>query len=110
MSRVAAAAVALALLLDLTGAEPPQRIHPVTAFGRLVAPFDRPWRRPRAVGAIAALVLPLGAGAIAGGIATLAAAFHPIAGAIVAGFVLFSATSLRLLLSVAGEVIDIAWS
>jgi adenosylcobinamide-phosphate synthase len=110
MSRVAAAAVALALLLDLTVAEPPERIHPVAAFGRLVAPLDRPWRRPRAVGAIAALVLPLGAGAIAGGIATLAAAFHPIAGAIVAGIVLFSATSLRMLLSVAGEVIDLAGS
>jgi len=37
----AAAAVALAVVLDAAVGEPPTRVHPVAWFGRLVAPFDR---------------------------------------------------------------------
>ena len=105
MPPVAAGAVALAAVLDVAVAEPPRRVHPVAFLGRLVAPFDRQWRHPLAVGALVALVVPGVAALVAGGVTGLAAVAHPLAGGLVAGLILFSATSRRMLLDVAREVV-----
>ncbi|PSP75175.1 CobD/CbiB family cobalamin biosynthesis protein [Halobacteriales archaeon QS_3_64_16] len=65
-------AICLAFALDTLLAEPPARIHPVALFGRLVAPIDREWRFPHAVGACAVATLPLAAAGVAAGAVTVA--------------------------------------
>ena len=110
----AAAAVALAGVLDATIAEPPARIHPVAAFGRLVARFDRGgersdgrgWHRPRLVGVAVALCLPLVAAGAAVAVVLAGSLLDPWIGAALAGLVLFSTTSLRRLLDRGRAVID----
>ena len=104
---LAAVVVAVALLDRLVG-EPPARLHPVVWVGRLVAVVDREWRRPRAVGTVAAITLPLAAAITAGGAVQLAGVVHPVAAASVSVFVLFSSTSLRLLSETAREVIALS--
>lgn len=106
MSLFAAGAILLALGLDATVAELPTRFHPVAWFGRVVAPFDRAWSSPRAVGSVAVSVLPLVAAVAVGGPVAVAGAVAPILSALVAGVALFVTTSLRLLLSVAREVVE----
>ncbi|HKJ58329.1 MAG TPA: CobD/CbiB family cobalamin biosynthesis protein [Halobacteriales archaeon] len=106
MPPIAAGAVALAAVLDLGVGEPPRRVHPVAFLGRLVAPFDREWAHPTAVGAVVALAVPAIAAAVAGGLTLVAATAHPLAGGTVAGLVLFAATSRRMLLEVARAVVD----
>ncbi|QLH77199.1 cobalamin biosynthesis protein [Halosimplex rubrum] len=97
-------AVGLALALDAALGEPPTRVHPVAWFGRLVAPLDRPWTRPRLAGALATVALPLVAALTVGGVVAAAGAWRPLAGAVAGGLALFLTTSLRRLLSVAREV------
>nr|WP_152436291.1 CobD/CbiB family cobalamin biosynthesis protein [Halosimplex carlsbadense] len=97
-------AVGLALALDAVVGEPPTRAHPVAWFGRLVGPLDRSWTRPRLVGALAALALPIAAALAVGGLVAAVGAWQPFAGAVVGGVALFLTTSLRRLLSVAREV------
>ena len=114
MPATAAAAVALAGVLDATIAEPPTRIHPVAVFGRIVARVDRDedrsdgrgWHRPRLVGVFVAFVLPLVAAGAAVAVVLVGSALDPWVGAALAGLVLFSTTSLRLLLDRARAVID----
>ncbi|ELZ91950.1 cobalamin biosynthesis protein CobD [Haloferax mucosum ATCC BAA-1512] len=106
MPVTAVVAVAVAAGLDRLVAEPPARIHPVALFGRLVAPIDREWEHPTAVGALAALALPaLAAGIVAGATwgATLAS---PWAGSVVAALALFSTTSRRMLLDATETVVS----
>ena len=112
MPATAAAAVALATALDAGFAEPPAKSHPVALFGRLVAAVDRggdgsesEWSRPRLVGVVAALCLPVLAAGVAVGVVAAGSLAHPWAGAVVAALVLFSTTSLRELLDRAREVI-----
>jgi len=107
MSLPAAGAVVLAALLDRLVGEFPTRVHPVALFGRLVAPLDREWTAPRAVGALVALLLPLAAAAFVAGLVALADRVDPLAAAVFAGVVLFSTTSLRLLLDEARAVVDL---
>lgn len=106
MGLTAMGAVGLSLTGDLLLEEPPERIHPVALFGRLVAPFDRDWSHPKLVGSLVALALPFGAGLLAGGATAAALEVGPVVGAVLAGLVLFSTVSLRMLVSVAREVID----
>lgn len=115
MSVSAVAAVAVAFLADRAVGEFPERIHPVALFGRVVGLLDRPYSRPRPVGAATALVLPLSAGVIVGGLVVAASsvrlpdALPPDALAVlVAGTALFATTSLRMLLGVAREVLALA--
>ncbi|WP_101295545.1 adenosylcobinamide-phosphate synthase CbiB [Halegenticoccus soli] len=108
MPLTAAAAVGLAAGLDRAFAEPPTRFHPVAWFGRLVAPVDREWRRPKPVGVAAAALLPLLAGGVAAGIVRVGGLIHPVAGAAAAGAVLFSTTSLRMLLDAARDAVALA--
>ncbi|WP_435186277.1 adenosylcobinamide-phosphate synthase CbiB [Halobellus sp. EA9] len=109
----ATVAVALAAGLDAAVGEPPARIHPVALLGRVVGLVDRGAKpsadaalSPRLVGALAALALPLGFAGVAVGVVATGAAVGPWLGAALAGGVLFSTTSLRLLLASAREVID----
>jgi adenosylcobinamide-phosphate synthase len=102
----AAAAVGLALTLDLCFEEFPGRVHPVAVFGRAVGAVDRPWSTPGVVGAIVASTLPVGAALLGGALTALATRYGPAFGAAVAALALFSTTSLRMLLSAAADVID----
>ncbi|WP_255150240.1 adenosylcobinamide-phosphate synthase CbiB [Halorarius halobius] len=104
MSALAAGAVLLALALDALVGEPPTRLHPVAWFGRVVAPLDREWSRPRLVGTLA-VPLALAAGAAVGGLVGVALRHSFAAAAVVAGLALFATTSLRMLLAEARGVV-----
>ncbi len=110
------AALAIAVVLDLAVGEPPTRLHPVAWFGSLVEFVDRSWARPRLVGVAVAVGLPLGAAALAGGIVRITAGYGPVPrgipvlGVLVAGVVLFSVVSLRMLLDVTAEVVALTGS
>ena len=113
----ATAALAVAVALDLAVAEPPGRVHPVALFGSVVDRVDRAWSRPRLVGVAAAVGLPLAAAALAGVVVTVAAEVGARAGVDpellavpVAGAVLFSLLSLRMLREVTAEVVALTES
>ncbi|WP_324663342.1 CobD/CbiB family cobalamin biosynthesis protein [Haloarcula sediminis] len=97
--------VLVAGALEALVGEPPTRFHPVAWFGRLVAPLDREWARPLAVGALGALALPLAVAGAAAAAVTLAGAQSALVGAALSGLVLFLSTSLRRLLAAAGSVV-----
>ncbi|MFB6123827.1 MAG: adenosylcobinamide-phosphate synthase CbiB [Haloferacaceae archaeon] len=101
-----AAAVVLAAALDRVAAEPPASVHPVAWFGRAVTRADRRWTRPRLVGVAVAVLLPLGAAGVAAGVVAAAGRAHPAVAAVAAGLVLFSTTSLRMLLDAARDVVE----
>ncbi len=111
----ATVAVALAAVLDALSAEPPTRIHPVALLGRVVAWAERAvdtqaavssgWY-PRVAGVLLVLALPLGFAAVAVALVWIGSAIDPWIGATLAAGVLFSTTSLRLLLDSARAVID----
>jgi adenosylcobinamide-phosphate synthase len=105
VSGAAAGAVAVAVALEVAVAEPPRRLHPVAWFGRAVAPFDREWSRPLAVGALVAAVLPLVAAGAVARLVRLAAEAGTLTAALAGGLALFSATSLRMLLGEARAVV-----
>ncbi|ELZ18785.1 cobalamin biosynthesis protein CobD [Haloterrigena salina JCM 13891] len=100
----------LAFSLDLLVGEPPNALHPVAWFGRLVGALDRKWaateRGQRLAGVGIAVFAPLCPAIAAGGAVVLAGALSPLAGAVVAGLVLFLTTSLRSLLELTRAVVD----
>lgn len=102
---MAVTSIGLSLTLDLVFCEFPSRIHPVALFGRLVSVFDRSWSQPRPVGTVVAFVRPFGAAALVGAITAFSVRYQPILGTVVAALALFTTTSLRMLLSVATDVI-----
>jgi adenosylcobinamide-phosphate synthase len=106
MAPVATLAIAIALLLDLVVGEPPGRLHPVAWFGRLVGRFDREFRNPSAVGLAVALLLPLAAGTLVAAIVEAVLRIHPLVAGLVAGALLFTTVSLRMLVSVGATVIE----
>jgi adenosylcobinamide-phosphate synthase len=98
-------AVGLSLTLDLLVKELPESVHPVAYFGRFVGRLDREWERPRGVGLLAALALPVVAGGVLASPVWALARVEPLVGAVLAGLVLFACTSLRLLLDVVSDVV-----
>lgn len=104
MPLTAAVAVAVAAGLDLAVAEPPARVHPVALLGRLLSHADRSWSHPRLVGVALAGLVPLGFAGLAAGVVAAGATLSPWVGALLAGLVLFSTTSLRMLLDAVREV------
>jgi adenosylcobinamide-phosphate synthase len=110
MQSAPVAVLALAFALDVLIAEPPETVHPVALFGRIVGWFDRPVRYPVAVGTVLAVTLPLLAAGVVGAVTALAVRVGPLAGIAVAGLALFSTVSLRLLLEIAREVIALTES
>ena len=101
-----AAAVLLGFGLDRAVREPPAAVHPVAWFGRAVDALDREYRYPRAAGTAIAVALPLGAAGVAYGGVRLARLAHPAVAAVSAGLVLWTTTSLRLLLEAGERVVD----
>jgi len=106
------ATLAIAVALDLALAEPPARVHPVALFGSVVGRFDRSWSRPRLVGVAVAVAvgLPIGVAAFAGGIVAAASFALPAFSALpvlVAGTILFTTVSLRMLLATTAEVVEL---
>ena len=103
---MAAGVVVAAMGLDRAVGEPPESVHPVALFGRLVGPLDGSWQHPRLVGAVAALVLPAVAAALVASVVWLTSEAAPLAGAVVAAGLLFATISLRRLRTTATDVID----
>lgn len=101
------ASIALAVVLDTTVGEPPERAHPVSWLGWFIAPFDRGWRRPLLVGGIVGGLIPLVSAAGVGTVVAVAGSIHPGGGVLAAGFVVFVTTSRRMLLDTAQEVITL---
>ncbi|MFB6127350.1 MAG: CobD/CbiB family cobalamin biosynthesis protein [Halolamina sp.] len=115
MSALAAVAVGLAAAADAVVAEPPTRLHPVAWFGRVASAVDREWSRPRFVGSLAAVGLPLVAAgttaAVVVGLARIGAAvggseLGRAAGTVAAAATLFVTTSRTMLLTEAAAVVD----
>jgi adenosylcobinamide-phosphate synthase len=107
----AALAVALAAALDAAFAEPPARVHPVALLGRLLSRLDpssesnpQSPSHPRLRGALLALFAPLAFAAAAGAAVAAGELLSPLLGAVLAGLLLFSTTSLRMLLDAARNV------
>jgi len=104
-------AVCVAVALDAALGEPPGRVHPVALFGNAVAPVDREWRRPDAVGVVVAVALPLAAAVAVGGTVALAAGVGPrpggvpVVGVAAAGVALWVTVSRRMLVAVAAETV-----
>lgn len=105
MGLMATASVGLALALDLSVEEFPDRMHPVALFGRVVGLIDRSWRRPGLAGTAAALALPVVPAVLAGALTAAAARASPLLAVGIATLALFATTSLAMLCSVAAEVI-----
>jgi adenosylcobinamide-phosphate synthase len=105
VSALAAVVVVAAAGLDAAVGEPPDRLHPVAWFGRVVAFADREWTYPGVAGAAVAVALPLlAAGAVAG--VVLAVGYvQPWLSVAAATLALFAATSRRMLLDLARDVV-----
>ena len=106
MSLMIAAVVLTAVGVDHLVGEPPDRLHPVAWFGRLVGLLDRQWRTPRIIGIGAAVGLPLLAATAIGVTVGVAGDGRPLAGGIVAAGILFSTISLRVLCATADDVVE----
>ncbi len=106
MGLVAVAAIGVSLVLDLLFEEFPDRVHPVALFGRIVGRFDRPWSHPRLIGIIVAFGLPLGAAVLGGVLTEFVGQHHSALGGSIAALALFATVSLRMLLSVATDVLS----
>lgn len=102
----ATASVGLSLVLDMLFEEFPDRIHPVALFGTVVSWADREWRRPTLAGTLVAAGLPCSVALLAGGTTALAETYSIVLAAVIAGGVLFTTTSLRLLLSTTRTVVE----
>ena len=110
MAAVATVAVVIALLLDLRFAEPPESIHPVAAFGSILEWLDATLAdepsRPLLLGTGMAVLLPIGYAVSLAAPVWLFERIHPLLGAALAGGLLFTTVSLRMLVTVAGEVVE----
>lgn len=101
------AAVVIAALLDWTRREPPARYHPVALFGRLVERVSSVQAGPaKPVGAFLAVALSLGAAVAVYLVVAVAALISATIAAVVAGLVLWSTSSLRMLLDIGEEAIE----
>jgi adenosylcobinamide-phosphate synthase len=100
-------AVAVAFLLEWRFAEPPTELHPVVWFGSAVGAAGREWSAPRETGVLIALGLPVIAAVLVGIAVQIALMIHPLVASILAGVVLFTTTSMRMLLETASEVTEL---
>ncbi|MFC6951780.1 adenosylcobinamide-phosphate synthase CbiB [Halorubellus litoreus] len=105
MSALGALVVAAAAGLDAAVGEPPNRLHPVAWFGRVVALADREWANPAVAGAAVAVVLPLAAAGVVAGVVLAVGYLTPWLSVVAAVLSLFAATSRRMLLALARDVV-----
>jgi adenosylcobinamide-phosphate synthase len=100
--------VGVAAGLEATVGEPPADGHPVALLGRVIGRLER--RRspvPRLAGAVYALAVPTGCALVAYGLVGLAeAGSTTLSAAIVAGLVLWIASSVRMLTGSARRVVE----
>ena len=110
MTLTTLAILGFAFSLDLLIGEPRSSLHPVAWFGRLVGVLDREWspnpRTQRRVGILIAFLVPMVPAAAAWAVVTVALGYQSLVGAVAAALVLFSTTSLRLLLDLTQAVIE----
>ena len=107
MTLAAAGAVALAAALDRLLSEPPDRLHPVAWLGRAVGGLDARLPDSRRAGIVLVVTFPTGFAVIlAVPVLVLGRLDAPLAAA-AAGLVLFVCSSHRMLVAVAGDVIDL---
>jgi adenosylcobinamide-phosphate synthase len=100
-------AVVLAGILEATLGEPPGQYHPVSFLGRLIERLEtRRFGAPRLAGAVYAVSVPLLSALFVYGVVWVGGSVHPIAAVALAGVSLWFASSLRMLLDSAREVID----
>lgn len=100
-------AVSLSATLEAAIGEPPGRYHPVAFLGRIIGRLaERPFGKPRFVGTVYALSVPISSAVVIYGVVELAAMVHSVAAAVFAGVVLWLTSSLRLLLESARRVIE----
>lgn len=98
-------AVLLALVLDWAFREPPADYHLVTWFGRVVESIaDRQYRTPRLAGTVVAVALPLGAALLVYGALWATTPVPAIVVSVLVGLVLWSTTSLRLLVDLGDRI------
>ncbi|NUE01905.1 cobalamin biosynthesis protein CobD [Halorubraceae archaeon YAN] len=98
-------ALIIATALDTLFAEPPARLHPIVFLGRVIEPVDGTYDRPLLVGTLAAVCIPIGFAAVLGGIVYLVGVVVPQVAPVVAGVLLFTLFSQRMLLDTARSVI-----
>jgi adenosylcobinamide-phosphate synthase len=105
VSALGALVVVAAAGVDAAVGEPPNRLHPVAWFGRVVALADRDWSNPRVAGVAVAVLLP-SAAAVAVTTLVLAVGYvHPWLSVLAAILALFATTSRRMLVSLARDVV-----
>jgi len=105
VSALAAVVVVAAAGLDAAVGEPPDSLHPVAWFGRVVALADRDWANPVLAGAAVAVALPLAAAALVAGVVLAVGYVQPVLSVLAAVLALFAATSRRMLLGLARDVV-----
>ena len=99
--------VAVAGGLEAAIGEPPGAVHPVALLGRAVGRLEgHDFGVPRLAGTVYALAVPTGCAVLAYGAVALAALAIPIAGPLLAGLVLWVASSVRLLVGSGRRVVD----
>lgn len=105
MPPVTTLAVVVAFVLDRIFQEFPERWHPVAAYGGILGLIDREWPVPRLVGLVVAIGLPFATAVGIGTATAIAGRLHAGAMVVVAGGVLFAATSRDLLIETARVVV-----
>jgi len=100
--------VAIAFVLDHGIQEFPEPIHPVAAYGSLLAWLDRSWARPRLVAVVAALGFPIAAAAGIAALSVVAVELHRVAMVLFTAGVLFATTSRQLLVEIGHEVVELS--
>lgn len=108
MAPLTGGAVAMAFFLDVAIGELPTRIHPVAAYGRVVDYVESASRASRRTGVLIAAVLPVAAAGIAYGATLGAVLVDPLVGTAVVALILFSTTSLRMLVEEAFRVVELS--
>ncbi|WP_280535204.1 adenosylcobinamide-phosphate synthase CbiB [Halopenitus sp. POP-27] len=108
MIRAAALAVLVAAALDSTIAEPPARVHPVAVLGSIVNRIDRTLPDTRSVGVVIAVLVPVGFAVVAAVPVVVAGWVDPLLAGVLAGVVLYTCLSRRLLVETAGHVVSLA--
>jgi adenosylcobinamide-phosphate synthase len=103
-------AVGLAAGLETAVGEPPARAHPVALLGDAIAWLEpRRFGVPKLSGTVYALAVPVGCALVAyGGVRLVETAVLPLAGALLAGLVLWVSSSVRMLLESARRVVELS--
>lgn len=104
MPPIAAAAIGLAIVLDIAIREPPERYHPVAQYGRVISAIETTALPRRAASALI-LSSTLLAALVALALTAIVAHASSFLAMLAAGGILFTTTSFRMLLETATDVV-----